>query len=300
MRLNEAIDLYLGTFDKQTTRIAYNKALKTLMEIVGTHRLVEEITPADLIRVHNELLSRRYAAATLRQRTTTLKSFFNWLVQMEMLENNPARVLKSKKLPAPRTREKAVTDDEVEMLLNIAQYTSRRDYALVMFLADTGARIGAVARLREREINWSKREATLINDKGDHTHQVKFGDATSRVLRQYLLWRKATKGDFVFSPNGGAILGSSLSQRINRLCIKLRSQGHQIRTISAHAFRHRKGHQLGDAHIPLPIISTALNHQSWQSTMNYLPDDWSSAADTLDDFSLKRGTFSSKKKSGNG
>jgi site-specific recombinase XerD len=287
MRLDEAIQLFLGTYHKKSTAEAYWKTLKFLKDQIGAGRRLDEITPGDVIRVHNYFLEQNYAAATLRQRTSSIKIFFNWLKKMELITENPARVIKIKNPRRPHTREKAITDEEIRMLLNYVQYRSKRDFALFLFLADTGCRIGGAAGLRERDINWQKREA-VVTEKGDLMRNVRFGRDTANVLRQFLIMRKATKGDYVFSKDGSRVNAETLSQRIRRACYGLRKQGHSIRILSAHTFRHRKGHQFADAKLNPAVAATALGHESVMTTIeHYYPDDWETAALALDDLAMK-------------
>jgi len=295
MRLDEAVQLFVDTYDKETTRRTYLLALRAVIDIIGGGRDIEDISTSDLIRVQNYLQKKDLAAATLRQRINSVKTFFNWLYKFEFKKENPGKIIKAKRPRRPQTREKAVTDDELEMLLNFVQYSNRRDYALLLFLADTGCRVGGAAGLRESDIDWEKREAT-VTEKGDRTRQVKFGKSTAIALRTYLLSRKATSGNFIFSMDGSQIKSSSVSQRIRYICRGLRKQGYQIRTISAHAFRHRKGHMLADARIAPSVAATALGHESVLTTLEfYYPDDWESAASVLDELSLDRPQYSQKK-----
>lgn len=290
MRLDQAIRLYLDTL-KPSTAEAYWKALKTVQEIVGPGRLLDDITPADMVRVHTYIEKKNYAAATMRQRVTSIKVFFNWLHKMELASANPARVLKVKRPKRPQTREKAITDEELKLLLDYAQLASPRDFALFSFLADTGCRIGGAAGLLESHINWEKREAT-VTEKGENTRQVKFGISTSNILRRWLIMRKATRGTVVFSVDGGPIKPENLSQRVRRTCKKLQKNGIPIRVISAHAFRHRKGHQFADAKINPAIAATALGHESVLTTLeHYYPDDWETAAQALEEFAVKRSLY---------
>ncbi len=105
MRLDEAIQLHLDTL-KPSTAKTYWSALKSCVEVIGAGREIEDIVTADLVRVHNQLLKKNYTPATLRQRVTSIKIFFKWLHDMDLAEENPARVLKVKRLKRPLTREK--------------------------------------------------------------------------------------------------------------------------------------------------------------------------------------------------
>lgn len=290
MKLNDAIDLFTGTYQKPTTRRTYAKLLDQFAQQIGPGRAIDAITHADIVAYHNHLLAQNYAAATLQQRVKGVKTFFNWLVKMEMLQHSPARILKARKPPRRQTRDKAMTDDELDLILSYVRFRSTRDYALVMFLADTGCRVAGAARLKTDDIDWDKREAT-VTEKGDKTRQVRFGQDTARQLRKHIIGRKHIQGPYVFSHDGRRVRPETLSQRIRRACYGLRKVGFDIRVLSAHSLRHRKGHQLADTRISPTIAATALGHDSVMTTLeNYYPDDWDTAAQALDELSLKRKT----------
>lgn len=287
MQLKEAINLFLSTYEKDTTRLIYTKALAHVSDQIALGRDINEIQPADLIRVHNTIRAKKYAPATLQQRVKSVKTFFNWLHRMDLIESNPARVISAKKPKRRQSRDKAMTDDELELILDYVRYRNRRDYALILFLADTGCRVGGAAGLKSDDIDWVKREAT-VTEKGDMTRVVRFGEYTATVLKRYLLWRGLSAGPFVFSSDGNPIKPQTLSQRVRRACYGLRKQGVKIRTLSAHSIRHRKGHQFGDNGINPQIAATAMGHASVMITIeNYYPGDWETAAQALDDFAMK-------------
>ena len=288
MNLQSLIGLFLDQYQKATTRRTYAKSLNDLAAHIGPARPVTEIDNVELLRYHNWLKQRNYAAATLRQRVQSIKTFFNWLEKMELIEKNPGKVMKNRRLPKRQSRDKAMTDEELNLILDYMQYHNRRDYALVLFLADTGCRIGGAAKLKVEHIDWGKREAT-VTEKGDKTRQVRFGKSTSLELRKWILYRGVTAGPYVFSPNGQRIKPETLSQRIRRACYALRKVGKEIRVLSAHSLRHRKGFQFADNRIAATYAATALGHESVHTTLgHYYPDDWETAAEMLDELSLNR------------
>ena len=287
MRLDAAIDLFLGSYQNALTRETYQKALNQLVDQLGPGRDITGIQPADMIHVYNYFLNMGYATATFAQRVKTVKTFFRWLHNMELIESNPARVIKTPRIPRPQTKGKAMTDAELQLILGYAKFRNRRDYALFMFFADTGCRADGAANLKTSDIDWDKREA-VVTEKGGKTRKVKFGTETANVLRRYILWRKAIRGPYVFSKDGSPIQADTLSQRVRRACEGLRKQGHEIRILYAHSMRHRKGHQFSTARIAPSIAASALGHESVLTTLqHYYPDDWESAASALDELSLK-------------
>src|SRR4051812_14073892 len=122
MQLQKAVSLFLGEHIP-TTAQSYTYPLKCLMHwIEPTHEL-ENITPALLLEyVQVVIKPRHYAAATELKHIKTLKVFFNWCFNADFLNKSPARVLRTQR-PARRvSRDKAMTDDELRVLLDYLRY----------------------------------------------------------------------------------------------------------------------------------------------------------------------------------
>lgn len=270
MELKKAIELFLSE-QRPTTRESYKSVLKRLCVTLGPARLVEEVKPADLVAYMQIIEGHNYAAATKLKHVKTIKCFFNRLVRLEELEKSPARVLKQKRLPTYVKRDKAMTDEELARLLDFVKY-KERDYAALLFLADTGCRISGAAGLTIGDLDLEKRSA-WVEEKGDKRRQVAYGDLCAKAIIKWLLRRPKSAGQFVFSRSQTAWKADNISQMIRRICKKI-----GIRVLSGHSLRHRKGHQLADQRTAPSIAATALGHSDPTITLqHYYPADWESA-----------------------
>lgn len=276
MLLHEAIDLFLDRY-KPTTRESYAYCLSELANHIGLKRDVTDIKKADMVRFSNALYGREdWAPATKQKNIKAVKAFFNWLVDMEFIDKNPAhKTLRRKKLQRSISRDKAMTDEELEKILDYAKWKPR-DYALILFLADTGCRAGGAAGLKVDDLDLIKLEA-VVTEKGDKTRRVAFGHTCAIAIRRWLLKRPLNAGDYVFSKSGEPILADNISLIVRRAC---KAVG--VRSLGSHSLRHRKGHQLADARIAPSIAATALGHTDPAITVaHYYPSDWASARDAL-------------------
>jgi len=160
MKLEEALRLFVDSYANPNTRRAYEGVLEPFVSAIGPKRDVEIITPVDIQRyiadlthrlVRYEGHSRRPAEAgalsdfTIRKHIKTIKTFFNWMVRLEILMRSPVRI-QVQKVPIGVRQDRKATDEEVELILR-ACFGHTRNYALVLFLADTGCRAGGVATI---------------------------------------------------------------------------------------------------------------------------------------------------------
>jgi len=278
MKLSQAVELFLGEH-KLTTQRAYAHSLLPMRDWLGPARDLSDISSALLIeyfqkRIHN----RGYALATIQKHTKGVKTFFNWCVRIGELDKSPAAAIRGRKLPRAIDRSKAMTDAELAAMLSAVVYKPR-DYALLMFLADTGCRRGGAAGLQIKDLDLGAKQAT-VTEKGERERKVAFGDACATALVKWLAYRSAKhriKGTYIFTSDGLQMNAENIS-----LIIRRAAKTAGVRVLSSHSLRHRKGHQLADARIAPSIAATALGHSDVTITLtSYYPADWESAERAL-------------------
>lgn len=275
MKLQAAIDLFLNSYPNPGTRRSYSQCIATLLELIPATTPLADITSVHIIQVGQHIEAQRWKPATKRKAIKGIKTFFNWLVKYDIIEKSPARAIKTKRLPTYVTRDKAISDTELEELLSFVQFKPR-DYALVLFLADTGCRAGGASGLRVQDIDFDHLTAT-VTEKGGKTRKVVFGEDTANAIRAWLLRRPTNAGEYVFSRDSKPVKPANLSQAFRRNCQRV-----GIRSLGSHSTRHRKGHQLADEKVAPTIAATALGHADPIVTLqNYYPADWESAEKAL-------------------
>jgi len=288
MKLKDAANLFLGQYDNPGTRRAYRDIVRPLVAYLGPDRPIDRLQPVDVVEYQQSLKAKNYADATVRKHTKGVKTFFNFLVRHELIDLSPARTIQARRLPTYISRDKAMTDQELERVLNYARYFPR-NLALIQFLADTACRAGGASKLRVTDLDLPNYRAVVV-EKGSKTRPVAFGEACAQALRIWLLQRPATAGDYVFSSSDTPIKPDNISQIVRRACLKV-----GVRSLGSHSLRHRKGHQLADAKVAPSIAATALGHSDPTITLqHYYPADWESAEKELRKLALPDDAVTSK------
>jgi integrase len=283
MTLTHAITLFLDQY-KASTREGFNYPLQSMAAFIGPARPLDSIRPEHLIEYANTLDRRDYAAATVRKHVKCLRTFFNWLVKIEAIDKSPARAVRLASVPAGIDRDKAMTDAELNAILDYTRHkSSPRDHALILFLADTGCRAGGAANLKLEDLDLDNLRAIVL-EKGEKTRPVAYGEDCARAIRIWLLKRPTAAGRFVFSRTQKAISADSVSLVVRRACIRV-----GIRSLGSHSLRHRKGHQLADNHVAVSVAAKALGHSDPVITMrHYYPHDWDRAEVELKKLAVQR------------
>ena len=99
MRLQRAVDIFLTSYDNRGTRKAYRQTCDLLVETLGAGTPVAQVASTDLVEFKAAVADRPFAPATQRKHVKNAKTFFNWLVKMELIESSPAKVITARQVP---------------------------------------------------------------------------------------------------------------------------------------------------------------------------------------------------------
>ena len=296
MNLRESIErLHTATIaDGRSPRTArdYSQKLGMLAAYLGPDRAVASIEGEDLRRFVADLRQRstRYEShqyraavagplspATVAGVVRAVKRLFAFLVEDGILTDNPARVLRTPRLPKGRTP-KAVSLDDFLALVRAAagdDLASKRDRALLLFLADTGCRVGGLVGLRLADLDLANLRAWVI-EKGDRRRAVYLTPETAEALAAWLLVRPGGNGGAVFVALEGdnhVLTAEGVTQALRRLKRRAGIDG----PVNPHAFRHAFAREYLRAGGDLATLSDLLGHSDITVTANsyavFLPSE---------------------------
>lgn len=144
---------------------------------------IDQVTPA-LLRVYVvDMQSRGLSPASIRSNGRVLRAWLNFCKAEGLLEDaDPMRRVRMPKATKPNPS--IFTVDDVRKLLAIADV---RDAAVVLFLLDTGCRVGEFAQLRHGDIDMATGAVTLRGEttKTHRTRTVYLGRQARAALAAY-------------------------------------------------------------------------------------------------------------------
>ena len=245
--LRDALDDFLLALQADgaspnTTRW-YKEKLRRVVEAIGEDKPVEEVSIHDLRAFVADLRARksRYSDHRFRPEVRgglspscihgyvkAIRRFFRWLVAEGVIEENPAARLKLPRLP--RQPPKGVSLSDVRKLLGAA--SNPRDYALVLFLIDTGCRVGEICGLRMGDLALAEGMAR-VRGKGRKERVVMFSEVTAEALAAWLELRP-DGWDEIFVGTRGPLTPDGVRQVLRRLKRKAGVTGR----CNPHSFRH--------------------------------------------------------------
>ena len=283
MQLHEAITAFLRSVEGEIsprTYEWYREKLRALESFLGP-REIETIQADDLRSWRSALLHREEKWAdhpykptvngplsphTINGHIRAVRRFFGWLYEEGYIESNPARRIRN--VRTPDAEPKAASEEDIRRLLKAARESSERDYAIVTFLIDTGARASGVVTLTLDRLDLERRRAFVIekSQKREKGRFVYFSEETAKALRAWLAVRPQAETDHVFlNAQGKPLTPWGLYQLLERLAQKGGVEGR----FNPHSLRHAFARRVLQQGADLATVSQLMGHSSVDVTVRH-------------------------------
>ena len=240
--LNELAQTYLTACDVEgkarSTIRGYRESLTRLQEVGVRLEFPAEVEAFTVQHVYAFLgaLRERGASRAYQHRLhREVKAFFSWCKRFDVVSENVfARV------PLVKLEQQIVqpfsTDDVRRLLaaINRGVRAGTRNYALVLFLLDTGVRASECVSVRLDDVDWERGRVRVLHGKGQKQRWVGIGEQARAALTDYLLVRGEAEGPLFLSERSGKGLHSLA---LNVLFTKLGQQA-GVTHVHPHRFRH--------------------------------------------------------------
>jgi integrase/recombinase XerC len=212
-----------------------------------------------------QLHEKKLAKSSIARKLASVRSCFRYLARLGVVEFNPARQVRSPRLP--KRLPSFLPKDESKGLLDADAGRSEaglRDHALLELLYATGLRVAECCGLDLDDVD-RRRGAVRVMGKGGKERVVPAGDAALEALDAWLLVRGEGRGALFTNLRGGR-LGTRSVHRI----VKRRARAAGIdRRVTPHTLRHTFAtHMLGEG-ADLRLIQELLGHSRLTTTQRY-------------------------------
>jgi integrase/recombinase XerD len=259
----------------QTTR-HYRRFLAPFVAAIGPARDLRRVTFDD-ISDYFAAYRPRVRPSTLCQYANVCKSFFSFCARQRWLEESPAADLHFRD-PGRAPGSRAIPAADLDRMLAFAR-PHLRNYAVLLFLIDTGCRVGGLCSLTLDTLYLDEGRAVLL-EKGSKWHTAYFGAETAEALRAWLAKRPAVDHRHVWTTTGR--MGEALKPTgVSEMIRKLAERSGASRAWGPHAIRHSVGEAYADAGVPPTVLQHKLGHSSPHTTLDhYYPHDQDRVRDT--------------------
>lgn len=206
---------------------------------------------------------------------TALKQFYAWREERGA-GVSPVRILRGPK--KPKRIPKKFTRDELRAMFKTCKRDTlrgKRDYALLMFMLCTGARVSEVSGLEMEQLELRERIGRVkFFGKGARERLVSFERPLIQALMDWLTVRdelSLTHPQRVFCGLSHSQPGAALSDHgIQKALTKIKIDAELKTRVHPHKFRSTYATELYDQGFDLAEISVLLGHASVKTTMQYI------------------------------
>jgi site-specific recombinase XerC len=241
--LRESFALHLNATKAPKTGVIYLAALDSLLRHLEANGMPTGARAVRREHVESWMAARRIVVkpASLSLQYRALVQFFKWAVEEEEIDRSPMEKIKPPRVPdAPVP---VIEADDFRALLRACEgkgYNERRDAAVLLFLYDSGVRLGELTGLKVGDIELKDRLAYVTGKRSD-VRAVKFGAKAAVAVDRYLRLRRGHRradAEALWLGQDGPLSDSGIAQLLARRC---REAG--LPRIHAHQFRHTFAHE---------------------------------------------------------
>ena len=211
------------------------------------------------------------SSKTVARRLASIKSFFNYLIQIELIVDSPASHIKSPK--GEKNIPKFIHVNKIKYLMEIPDKNSligKRDIAILELFYATGMRLSELVSLNIESVN-SNDNLVRVLGKGIKERIIPFGNKAKDALEIYL----KDRGLSWFSNQDVPLFSTKNNKRISVRTVQIRMNKYLSQVLgtqkgaSPHVLRHTFGTHLLDNDADIRSIQELLGHSSISSTQIY-------------------------------
>ena len=289
MKLQQMIKVYLEYCEYRkeldwNTLKAYRIDLRQFAEFMDQDKPSKEKIESYITHLH-----KKYKQKTVKRKIASLKAFYAYLEEEEIIEENPMRRVRTK-FKEERVLPRIIPRQEIEKLLNCMYKELReseknqrfilRDVAVIEVLFATGARVYEIANIRIENINLESGVIRFMG-KGGKERVVQIGEeSVIQLLNRYYIENREEIlecGYFFINKRKSRFTEQSI-----RLMLKKYTKQAEIeRNITPHMFRHSFATYLIDEGVDISCVQQILGHSSIKTTQIYIHVSSQKQADIL-------------------
>lgn len=264
---------------------AYRDALTMLFQFVAEQRgravaslQLGDIDADAVTRFLDHIETQRSnSAATRNCRRAAIRSFFKHLLRNDLAHSQQyVRVLA---IPAKKARQPPATYLEAEDVRLIISRPNRRtvdgwrDYTLLLFLYNTGARVSEAAGLRWDDLQLTSPRQVRLHGKGNKERLLPLWTETANALHRLRGMSGATDGQYVFlNRNSQPITRDGVAYVLGKYVAAAARDNPVLRRkhITPHVLRHSCAVALLQSGTDVTVIRDYLGHASVATTGRYI------------------------------
>lgn len=279
MRLEDKLAAYLEyceyrkELDRKTLK-AYRIDLRQYFEYICVDEPDKEKIEEYVTHLHKS-----YKQKTVKRKIASIKAFYNYLEETEIIAESPFRKIKVK-FKETVTLPRIIPREEIEKLLNhmyqclnendkASRKFMLRDVAVIEVFFATGARVYKISNIRDDSINLNTGLIRLMGKGGKERYVQISNTSILEVLKKYYDENEQSikKSGYFFVNNRES---RYTEQSIRLMLKKYTKQAGIERNITPHMFRHSFATYLIEEGVDVSCVQQILGHSSIKTTQIYI------------------------------
>jgi integrase/recombinase XerC len=255
------------------TLAAYGRDLAEFSAYIGPEDGLGDIDHLRIRGFLSHLYDRGLSKTSVARALAAVRSLFRWLARRGVVEQNPAALVATPRLPKKLPR--VPTIEEINSVLDAGMPEQapfpERDRVIFELLYGCGLRNSELVGINLGDIHWSN-EAILVRGKGRKQRLVPFGDTAAQAMRDYLPVRqkmladqKKTSTALSVNLRGGRLTTRSVGRIVKQIAI---ARGLSP-DLHPHTLRHAFGTHMLEEGADLRAIQELLGHERLATTQRY-------------------------------
>ena len=253
----------------ELTIINYKRDLIEFLTYINNRNLTK-ITKNEIKGYLKFLFDNENKSATVSRKISSLKSFYKYLKEKDLIKINPISSVrypkKEKNLP------KFVQYNELEDIISSSKEGEYgiRNYLIIELMYSTGVRVSELVNIKLSDIDFENKQIRILG-KGSYERFVFLGDYAIDAIQSYIINKrqeqlKGKENEFLLLNKDGRELTTRgirkiIDQVISRTSVKTK--------VSPHTIRHTFATHLLDNGCDLRSVQEMLGHKNINSTEVY-------------------------------
>lgn len=262
---------YRKELDDKTLK-AYRIDLRQYFEFVQSDQPQKSQIEEYITNLH-----KTYKQKTIKRKIASVKAFYKYLEEVEIIEENPFRKI-TVKFKEAVVLPRIIMRDEIEQLLNYMykcknsvenQTVWLRDITVIEVFFATGARVYEISNMKKECVDLQS-GLICIKGKGNKERYIQIGNKeVLELLRKYYEANKESinKSGYFFTNSRDR----RFSEQSIRIMLKKYATGAGIeKKITPHMFRHSVATFLIEEEVDISCVQRILGHSSIKTTQIYI------------------------------
>lgn len=240
---------------------------------------IKDVSASEIIGYHHYLKERPnqrrgggLADTTITGHLLGLRIFFDYLLDMEIVDASPARLPKfnlGKGKPRP-----IITIGEVPLIFNAC--ISKREKALIALAYGCGLRRSEIHALNTTDIVLHKGLLIVRDGKGGKSRTIPLSDTVIRYLKEYVIYERPiyfhggkTSPAFLVNNSGNRMKPDDINEHAKAIIKRTENNDLIRRGITLHCFRHSITTHLLDNGATIEFVQSFLGHKNMDTSHYY-------------------------------